>query len=109
MLCAGFRAQRTTFWRARWSYRAGWCRNRRDLPVADRRLLDGRRRHSSIGISPASIAAYARHGSIVVAAVDGEMSCKRLVVEGNVARLAFCNPDLPAFAVEEMGEGAIGA
>lgn len=32
------------------------------------------------------------HGIIVVAAVDGQMSCKRLMVEGNVARLAFGNP-----------------
>ncbi len=32
---------------------------------------------------------------------------KRLVIEGNGARLAFCNPDLPAFAVEELGEGVI--
>jgi DNA polymerase V len=35
------------------------------------------------------------------------MSCKRLVIDGNVARLAFCNPDLPAFAVDELGEGVI--
>ncbi len=49
----------------------------------------------------------AGHGSIVVAAVDGQMSCKRLVIDGNVARLAFCNPDLPAFAVDELGEGVI--
>ncbi|SFT30723.1 S24 family peptidase, partial [Methylobacterium sp. yr668] len=49
----------------------------------------------------------AGYGSIVVAAIDGEMSCKRLVIDGNVARLAFCNPDLPAFAVDECGEGAI--
>ena len=35
------------------------------------------------------------------------MSCKRLVIDGNFARLTFCNPDLPAFAVDEFGEGAI--
>jgi len=35
----------------------------------------------------------ASHGNIVVAAIDGPMSCKRLVIEGNVARLAFCIPD----------------
>jgi DNA polymerase V len=46
----------------------------------------------------------AGHDSIVVAAVDGQMSIKRLVVEGNVARLAFDNPDLPAFALEEFAE-----
>jgi len=49
----------------------------------------------------------AGHGSIVVAAVDGQMSIKRLVIEGNVARLAFDNPDLPAFAVEEFAEAQI--
>ena len=49
----------------------------------------------------------AGHGSIVVAAIDGEMSCKRLVIDGNATRLAFCNPDLPAFVVEEIAEGAI--
>ena len=47
------------------------------------------------------------HGSVVVAAIDGEMSVKRLVIEGNVTRLAFCNPDPAAFAVEELGEGVI--
>ncbi len=31
------------------------------------------------------------HGSIVVAAIDGQMSCKRLLIEGNLTRLAFCN------------------
>ena len=60
----------------------------RDLAVVDRSLKAG-------------------HGSIVVAAVDGEMSIKRLVLEGNVARLAFDNPDLPAFAVTEATEGEI--
>jgi len=47
------------------------------------------------------------HGSVVVAAIDGQMSCKRLVIDGNVARLAFCSPELPAFAVDELGEGLI--
>lgn len=60
----------------------------RDLAVVDRSLK-------------------AAHGSVVVAAVDGEMSIKRLIVEGNVARLAFENPDLPAFAVEEAAEAEI--
>lgn len=60
----------------------------RDLAVVDRSLIAG-------------------NGSVVVAAVDGEMSIKRLIVEGNVARLAFDNPSLPAFAVEEMAEGEI--
>ena len=60
----------------------------RDLAVVDRSLKAG-------------------HGSIVVAAVDGEMSIKRLVVGGNVAHLAFDNPDLPAYVVEEAAEGEI--
>ncbi|WP_019905735.1 translesion error-prone DNA polymerase V autoproteolytic subunit [Methylobacterium sp. 77] len=47
------------------------------------------------------------HRSVVVAAIDGQMSIKRLLVEGNVARLSFENPDLPAFAVEETGEAEI--
>nr|WP_204262953.1 translesion error-prone DNA polymerase V autoproteolytic subunit [Methylobacterium sp. BTF04] len=60
----------------------------RDLAVVDRSLKAG-------------------HGSVVVAAVDGEMSIKRLLVEGNIARLSFENPDLPAFAVQEAAEGQI--
>ncbi|KAB1079320.1 LexA family protein [Methylobacterium soli] len=60
----------------------------RDLAVVDRSLKAG-------------------HGSVVVAAIDGEMSIKRLVIDGNVARLAFDNPDLPAFAVEELTDGEI--
>lgn len=60
----------------------------RDLACVDRSLTAG-------------------HDSIVVAAVDGQMSIKRLVVEGNVARLAFDNADLPAFAVEELEEAQI--
>ncbi|MCP1535675.1 LexA family protein [Methylorubrum extorquens] len=47
------------------------------------------------------------HGSVVVAAVDGEMSIKRMVVEGNRARLAFDNADLPVYALEELAEAAI--
>ena len=60
----------------------------RDLAVVDRSLKAG-------------------NGSVVVAAVDGEMSIKRLVVEGNVSRLAFDNPDLPAFAVQEAVEAEV--
>ncbi|WP_437871225.1 LexA family protein [Methylorubrum extorquens] len=44
------------------------------------------------------------HGSVAVAAVDGEMSIKRMVVEGNAARLAFDNADLPVYALEELAE-----
>ena len=57
----------------------------RDLACVDRSLRPG-------------------HGSVVVAAVDGQMSIKRFVIEGNVARLAFENADLPAFAVAELCE-----
>ncbi|ABY28783.1 LexA family protein [Methylorubrum extorquens] len=44
------------------------------------------------------------HGSVVVAAVDGEMSIKRMVVEGNRAHLSFDNSDLPIYALEELAE-----
>lgn len=57
----------------------------RDLAVVDRSLKAG-------------------HDSVVVAAVDGQMSIKRLVIEGNRARLAFDNPDLPTFALDESAE-----
>ncbi|GJD40084.1 Protein UmuD [Methylobacterium bullatum] len=60
----------------------------RDLAVVDRSLK-------------------AAHRSVVVAAIDGQMSIKRFLVDGNVARLSFENPDLPAFAVEETGEAEI--
>src|ERR1700712_4289182 len=60
----------------------------RDLAVVDRSLKAG-------------------HGSVVDAAIDGEMSIKRLVIDGKVARLAFDNPDLPAFAVAELAVGEI--
>ena len=39
-----------------------------------------------------------------MAAVDGEMSIARMVVEGNTARLAFDNADLPVYALEELAE-----
>ena len=60
----------------------------RDLAVVDRSLTAG-------------------NGSVVVAAIDGQMSIKRMVIEGNLPRLAFDNPDMPAFATEEMAEGEI--
>ncbi|MGW9817457.1 DNA polymerase V [Methylorubrum extorquens] len=44
------------------------------------------------------------HGSVVVAAVDGEMSIKRMVVEGNRAHLSFDNAELPVYALEELAE-----
>ena len=60
----------------------------RDLAVVDRSLK-------------------ASNGSVVVVAIDGQMSIKRLRVEADVARLSFENPDLPVFAVEEAGEAEI--
>ena len=47
------------------------------------------------------------HMSVVVAAVDGEMTLKRFLIEGGVARLAFDNSELPAFAVNEAAEAEI--
>ncbi|SOR32717.1 component of DNA polymerase V, subunit D [Methylorubrum extorquens] len=44
------------------------------------------------------------HGSVVAAAVDGEMSIKRLVVEGNRAHLSFDNAELPLYALDELAE-----
>ncbi|CAX25960.1 component of DNA polymerase V, subunit D [Methylorubrum extorquens DM4] len=44
------------------------------------------------------------HGSVVVAAVNGEMSIKRMVVEGNRAHLSFDNAELPVYALEELAE-----
>jgi DNA polymerase V len=78
----------TFLWRISGSSMEGAGIYDRDLACVDRSLTAG-------------------HGSVVVAAIDGQMSVKRLEVTGNIARLAFCNPDLPAFAVEELGEGAI--
>lgn len=46
-------------------------------------------------------------GSVVVAAIDGEMSIKRYRQEGNRAWLAFENHDLPVFAVEDLSDGVI--
>ncbi|MDP4026895.1 S24 family peptidase [Methylobacterium sp. NEAU 140] len=49
-----------------------------------------------------SLAAY--DGAVVVAVVDGQLSCKRYRIEGNRAHLAFDSPILPAFAIDEFGE-----
>ncbi|GJD47190.1 Protein UmuD [Methylobacterium cerastii] len=46
----------------------------------------------------------AEDGSVVVAVVDGQLSCKRYRMVGNRARLDFDNPEMPAFAVDEFGE-----
>lgn len=60
----------------------------RDLAVVDRSLTAG-------------------NGSVVVAAIDGQMSIKRMVIEANLPRLAFDNPDMSVFATEEIAEGEI--
>ncbi len=78
----------TFLWRISGSSMEGAGIYDRDLACVDRSLKAG-------------------HGSVVVAAIDGQMSCKRLVVDGNVARLAFCSPHLPAFAADEIAEGVI--
>lgn len=57
----------------------------RDLACVDRSLTPG-------------------DGSVVVAVVDGLLSCKRYRISGNRAHLAFDSLELPAFAVEEFGE-----
>lgn len=57
----------------------------RDLATIDRSLTAG-------------------HQSVVVAVVDGQMSCKRYIKRGDRASLAFDNPDLPAFILDEFGE-----
>ncbi|WP_375455635.1 LexA family protein [uncultured Methylobacterium sp.] len=60
----------------------------RDLACVDRSLTAG-------------------HDDVVVAAIDGQMSCKRYLLDGKAARLAFDNPDLPAFFLGEHGEAEI--
>ncbi|TXN07069.1 hypothetical protein FV222_03415 [Methylobacterium sp. WL103] len=60
----------------------------RDLAVVDRSLKAG-------------------NGSVVFAAIDGEMSIKRLLIEGNLPRLAFDSPEMPVFGAGEMAEGEI--
>ena len=60
----------------------------RDLAVVDRSLKPG-------------------NGSVVVAAVDGQMSIKRYLIEGNRARLAFDNRDLPVYALEDDAEAIV--
>lgn len=46
-------------------------------------------------------------GDIVVAVIDGEHSLKRYRLEGNRQVLAFENPDLPVFALEDGEEAMI--
>jgi DNA polymerase V len=44
---------------------------------------------------------------MVIAVVDGDPTIKRYRMEDNRAVLAFENPKLPAFAIEDVGEVAI--
>ena len=57
----------------------------RDLALVDRSLTAG-------------------HDHVVVAVVDGSLSLKRYVIDGNTPRLAFDNPAMPAFALEEAAD-----
>ncbi|ACL55596.1 LexA family protein [Methylobacterium nodulans] len=75
----------TFIWRVR-----GWCMkgagiHDQDLAVVDR----------SLHPSP---------GAVVVAIVNGEMSLKRLVLDGNRLALTFDNPEMPAFGLEDLEE-----
>ena len=45
-----------------------------------------------------------KHGDVVVAVVDNEISVKRLVVEDGMVRLRFENRDWPAYPVPDMAE-----
>ena len=60
----------------------------RDLAIADRSLRPG-------------------NDSVVVVIVDGNLSLKKLVLDGNVLRLAFGNAAMPAYALEEFAEAQL--
>lgn len=45
----------------------------------------------------------AAHDSVVVAVVEGQLSCKRYLVERGRPRLAFDNDAMPVFALDEDG------
>ncbi len=78
----------TFIWRVR-----GWCMKGAGIHDEDLAVVDRSLRPSA--------------GAVVVAVVNGEMSLKRLVLEGNRLSLTFDNPDMPVFAVEELEEGLI--
>jgi DNA polymerase V len=54
---------------------------------------------SIYGCDPARVDRSLKLGdvSIMAAVLDSQISRKRVMLEGDVARLAFCNLDLPAF------------
>ncbi|GJD97843.1 LexA family protein [Methylobacterium iners] len=60
----------------------------RDLVVADRSLRPG-------------------SGSVVVVIVDGALSLKKVVLDGNVLRLAFGNAAMAPYALEEFAEAQL--
>jgi DNA polymerase V len=78
----------TFIWRVR-----GWCMKGAGIHDEDLAVVDRSLRPSA--------------GAVVVAVVNGEMSLKRLVLEGNRLSLTFDNPDMPVFAVEELEEGLL--
>lgn len=42
-----------------------------------------------------------RHGSIVIAVVDGEFTCKKLYRKGGVTKLQAANPDFPDISFKD--------
>lgn len=48
-----------------------------------------------------------KHDDVVLAIIDGAASLKRYRLDGNRPVLAFDNPELPATAIEDVGEAAI--
>lgn len=48
-----------------------------------------------------------RDGDVVVAAVDGERSVKRLHLSGGRPRLAFENAEFPSYRIPELSEVAV--
>ena len=78
----------TFIWRVRgWSMKGAGIHDE-DLAVVDRSL------------SPSL-------GAVVVAVVNGEMSLKRLVAQGNRLSLSFDNPEMGEFVLEDLEEGLL--
>lgn len=47
------------------------------------------------------------HGCVVLAMIDGEPTLKSYQRQGNHHVLAYANPDMPTFVLDEVGEAAI--
>ncbi|WP_018260005.1 LexA family protein [Methylobacterium sp. WSM2598] len=75
----------TFIWRVR-----GWCMKGAGIHDEDLAVVDRSLRPSA--------------GAVVVAVVNGEMSLKRLVLDGNRLALTFDNPEMPVFGLEELEE-----